>query len=86
MIIMVVTKIIPCIKIIKECNMSAMEMYIDYGTKVRIIDEKGTIIIGTILFLELSQYEEQDDILFLLLDNGKQFNTGTSYIVEIEEL
>lgn len=83
---MAVTNIIPCIKISKESSLAGMEMYIDYGTKVRITDEKGVIIVGTILFLELSQYEEQDDILVLLLDNGKQFHIGTSYIVDIEEL
>ena len=81
-----VTSIVPCIKVTKENNMAGMDMYLEYGTKIRLKSENGEIVDGTILFLELSQYEEQDDILYLRLDNGKQFNIGISYIIDIEEL
>ena len=81
-----VTSIVPCIKVTKENNMAGMDMYLEYGTKIRLTIENGEIVDGTILFLELSQYEEQDDILYLRLDNGKQFNIGISYIIDIEEL
>lgn len=83
---MVVTNITPCIKVTKESNMSGIDMYLEYGTKIRITDDNGSIVEGTILSLELSQYEEADDILFLQLENGEQFNIGVSYIVDIEEL
>ena len=79
-----VTSIVPCIKVTKENNMAGMDMYLEYGTKIRLTSENGEIVDGTILFLELSQYE--DDILYLRLDNGKQFNIGISYIIDIEEL
>ena len=81
-----VTSIVPCIKVTKENNMAGMDMYLEYGTKIRLTSENGEIVDGTILFLELSQYEEQDDILYLRLDNGKQFNIGISYIIDIEEV
>ena len=81
-----VTSIVPCIKVTKENNMAGMDMYLEYGTKISLTSENGEIVDGTILFLELSQYEEQDDILYLRLDNGKQFNIGISYIIDIEEL
>ena len=77
---MVVTNITPCIKVTKESNMSGIDMYLEYGTKIRITDDNGSIVEGTILSLELSQYEEADDILFLQLENGEQFNIGVSYI------
>ena len=83
---MMVTNIMPCIKVTKESNMAGMDMYLEYGTKIRLTSEDGKVIDGTILFLELSQYEEQDDILYLRLDNGEQFNIGISYIIDIEEL
>jgi hypothetical protein len=38
------------------------------------------------LFLELAKYEEEDGMLYQLLDNEKQFSIGISYIVDIEEL
>lgn len=41
---------------------------------------------GRVLFLELAKDEEEDDMLYLLLDNEKQFSIGISYIVDIEEL
>ncbi len=83
---MVVTSILPCIKVIKESNMAGVDMYLEYGTKIRMTDDNGSIVEGTILFLELSQYEEADDILFLQLENGEQFNIGISHIADIEEL
>ena len=52
-----VTSIVPCIKVTKENNMAGMDMYLEYGTKIRLTSENGEIVDGTILFLELSQYE-----------------------------
>ena len=34
----------------------------------------------------LAKDEEEDDMLYLLLDNKKQFSIGISYIIDIEEL
>ena len=83
---MVVTNIIPCIKVTKENNMSGMDIYIDLGSKVRVTDNEGKVIEGRLLFLELAKDEEEDDMLYLLLDNKKQFSIGISYIIDIEEL
>ena len=83
---MVVTNIIPCIKVTKENNMSGMDIYIDLGSKIRVTDNEGKVIEGRLLFLELAKDEEEDDMLYLLLDTKKQFSIGISYIIEIEEL
>lgn len=83
---MVVTNIMPCIKVTKENSIGCMDMYIDLGSKIRITDDEGKIVEGKVLFLELGKYEEEDDMLYLLLENEKQFNIGVSYIVDIEEL
>lgn len=83
---MVVTNIIPCIKVTKENNMSGMDIYIDLGSKIRVTDNEGKVIEGRLLFLELAKDEEKDDMLYLLLDNKKQFSIGISYIIDIEEL
>ena len=83
---MVVTNIIPCIKVTKENNMSGMDLYIDLGSKIRVTDNEGKVIEGRLLFLELAKDEEEDDMLYLLLDNKKQFSIGISYIIDIEEL
>ena len=83
---MVVTNIIPCIKVTKENNMSGMDIYIDLGSKIRVTDNEGKVIEGRLLFLELAKDEEEYDMLYLLLDNKKQFSIGISYIIDIEEL
>ena len=83
---MVVTNIIPCIKVTKENNMSGMDIYIDLGSKIRVTDNEGKVIEGRLLFLELAKDEEEDDMLYLLIDNKKQFSIGISYIIDIEEL
>ena len=83
---MVVTNIIPCIKVTKENNMSGMDIYIDLGSKIRVTDNEGKVIEGRLLILELAKDEEEDDMLYLLLDNKKQFSIGISYIIDIEEL
>ncbi|MBN1074794.1 hypothetical protein DVV91_10620 [Clostridium botulinum] len=83
---MIVTNINPCIKVTKENNMSGMDIYIELGERVRITDNKGNIFIGKLSFVELAKYEEEDDIIYLLLDNEKQINIGTSYIEDIDIL
>lgn len=66
--------------------MSGMDMYIDLGSKIRVTDDEGNIVEGKVLFLELGKDVEEDDMLYLLLDNEKQFSIGISYILDIEEL
>ena len=64
---MVVTNIIPCIKVTKENNMSGMDIYIDLGSKIRVTDNEGKVIEGRLLFLELAKDEEEDDMLLSLI-------------------
>ena len=81
---MKVTSIIPCIKVTKENNMSGIDMYINLGDKIKVTDDNGNIIIGKVLSLEVGKDVEEDDMLYLLLDNKNQFSIGVSYIVDVE--
>lgn len=83
---MVVTSIVPCIKVTKENNMSGIDMYIELGERIKITDNKDKIFIGKLSFIELGKDEEEDDIIYLLLDNEKIINIGISYIEDIEVL
>lgn len=83
---MVVTNIVPCIKVTKENNMSGIDMYIELGERIKITDNKDNIFIGKLSFIELGKDEEEDDIIYLLLDNEKVINIGISYIEDIEVL
>lgn len=83
---MVVTSIVPCIKVTKENNMSGIDMYIELGERIKITDNKDNIFIGKLSFIELGKDEEEDDIIYLLLDNEKVINIGISYIEDIEVL
>lgn len=83
---MVVTSIIPCVKVTKENNMSGIDMYIEPGDYIKIIDYEDNIFTGKLLFMELGKYEEEDDILYILLDNEERIDIGTSYIKDIDIL
>lgn len=83
---MVVTNIVPCIKVTKENNMSGFDMYIELGERIKITDNKDNIFIGKLSFIELGKDEEEDDIIYLLLDNEKAINIGISYIEDIDVL
>ena len=81
---MKVTNISPCLKVTKENNMSGIDMYIEFGERIKIINDEDETFIGKLLFIELSKYEEEDDMLYLLLDDGRQTSIGISYIKNID--
>ena len=83
---MVVTNIVSCIRVTKENNVSGMDMYLDVGANIKVIDDSGNEFQGKLMYLELSQYEEQDDILHIQTTDGKTTSIGISYIHDIEEL
>lgn len=83
---MLITNIVPCIKVTKENNMSGIDMYIELGARVKIIDNEDNTFIGTLSFIELGIDEEEDDIIVLLLDTEKVINIGISYIKDIDVL
>lgn len=81
---MVTTNIVPCIKVTKENNMSGIDVYIELGERVKITDTEYNIFIGKLSFIELAKDEEEDDMIYLLLDNEKVINIGMSYIEDID--
>lgn len=83
---MIVTSIMPCIKVTKENNMSGVDMCIDFGDRIKVTDMDGNIVIGKVLPMELGKDVEEDDMLCLLLDNEKYHSIGVSYIVDVELL
>ncbi|BAO04851.1 uncharacterized protein CBO05P1_132 [Clostridium botulinum B str. Osaka05] len=83
---MIVTSIIPCIKVTKENNMSGFDMYIDFGDRIKVTDIDGNVVIGKVSSMELGKDVEEDDMLYLLLDDEKQYSIGTSYIANVESL
>lgn len=84
--IMIITNIMPCIKVTKENNLGGIEMYIELGDKVKVSDFDGNINKGIVLSMELGKDEEEDDNLYLLLDNGRELSIGFSYIEDIDVL
>ncbi|HDK7194809.1 TPA: hypothetical protein PTV74_003116 [Clostridium botulinum] len=83
---MIVTSIMPCIRVTKENNMSGVDMYIDFGDRIKITDIDGNVVIGKVLPMELGKDVEEDDMFCLLLDDEKQYSIGTSYIADLELL
>ncbi|ADZ22574.1 Conserved hypothetical protein [Clostridium acetobutylicum EA 2018] len=83
---MVLTNIIPCIKVTKEGNMSGVDMYIELGDRIKVTDSNGNIFIGKLSFIELGKDLEEDDSICILLDSEEVINVGVSYIKDIETL
>ncbi|OAA94070.1 hypothetical protein [Clostridium coskatii] len=81
---MVITNIVPCIKIVKEDSMSGCDLYIELGDLVKIKDHKDKLIIGKLSFIELGKDESEDDIIYISTDNETIINIGTSYIKDID--
>ncbi|MDF2883806.1 MAG: hypothetical protein K0R54_4370 [Clostridiaceae bacterium] len=82
---MVITDIAPCMKVTKENDMSGIDMYIEIGDHIKITDDKSNIFIGKLSFIEWSKYEEEDDMIHLVLDDDNVIR-GVSYIEDIEVL
>ena len=78
-----IESIIPCIKVTQVNGMIGCDIYIEEGEKIKFITNNKEEISGTFLFIELSQYEEYDDILHIELDSG---NIKTFRVSEIEKI
>lgn len=83
---MVVTSITPCIKVTKENNIGGFDMYIELGEQVRITDFNDNVFSGRVLYFQLGKDMEEDDMVYLLLDNENEFSIGVSYIKDIDIL
>lgn len=75
-----VESIIPCIKVTQVDGMIGCDMYIEEGNKVKFITMDEKEISGIFTSIELSQYEESDDILHIKFDNGEIGSFVTSEI------
>ena len=77
-----VESIIHCIKVTQVNGMVGCDIYIEEGDKVKFITKDKKEISGIFMFIELSQYEDYDDILHIKLDDGM---IGTFGVSEIEK-
>ena len=78
-----IESIIPCIKVTQVNGIVGCDIYIEEGEKIKFITNNKEEISGTFLFIELSQYEEYDDVLHIELDSG---NIKTFRVSEIEKI
>ena len=58
-------------------------IYIEEGENIKFVTEDNRTIEGTFLFIELSQYEECDDIIHIESNAGERLTFGTSEIKEL---
>lgn len=77
-----IESIIPCIKVTQTNGMIGCDRYIEEGENIKFITEDNKTIEGTFLFIELSQYEECDDIIHVESNTGERLAFGTSKIKE----
>lgn len=78
-----IESIIPCIKVTQVNGRIGCDRYIEEGGKIKFITTDKREISGTFMFIELSQYEESDDVLHIQLDSGEFKNFGISEIEKI---
>lgn len=69
----------PCLKISQDGEV----IYVCEGEHIHFITKDDTDIEGRFQHLELSKYDEEDDIIYILLDDNTQYNIGSSYIKKI---
>ena len=82
---MEITNIVPCIKVSKENEIYGVDCYIDAGTRIKVIEDSGTEIEGLLLNMLLSEHEEKDNMLYLLLDNQNKIGIEINCILDIQE-
>jgi hypothetical protein len=81
---MVVTNIVPCIKVTKESNMSGVDMYLEIGDHIKVIDNEDNIFLGRLSFIELGIDEDEDDVIHITLDNDKVVSIEVSKINDLD--
>ena len=83
---MVITSIIPCIKVIKENDFGGIDMYIEEGKNIKITDNDGRTYIGKFSYIELGKDVDEDDIISIMRDDNSFLDIGVSYIKDIENM
>jgi hypothetical protein len=83
---MKITDIEPCIKVTKEDEDQGMEMYVEFGDQIRITDNDGVKTEGRFYYFESGSEVEDDDMIYIVLEDENQFSIGVSFIADIEKI
>lgn len=83
---MKITDIEPCIKITKEDENQGMEMYVEFGDQIRITDNDGVKTEGRFYYFESGSEVEDDDMIYIVLEDENQYSIGVSLIADIEKI
>lgn len=83
---MKITDIEPCIKVTKEEENQGMEMYVEFGDQIRITDNDGIKTEGRFYYFESGSEVEDDDMIYIVLEDENQFSIGVSFIADIEKI
>ncbi len=77
---MIVTNIVPCIKVTRENKLAGMDIYIEYDDEIK-VTYNGSIVKGI-----FKNYLIEGDVEFLvlLLDNGEILKINSFDIEDIE--
>lgn len=67
---------------VKYNKMMKLSMYVKVNIFILLL-RNDTDIDGKFQHLELSKYAEEDDIIYILLNDNTQYNIGFSYIKKI---
>lgn len=83
---MKITDIEPCIKISKEDENQGVEMYVEFGDQIRITDNDGVKTEGRFYYFESGSEVEDDDVIYIVLEDENQYSIGVSLIADIEKI
>jgi hypothetical protein len=83
---MKITDIEPCIKVTKEDENQEFGIYIEFGDQIRITDNDGVKTEGRFLLFESGSEVEDDDMIFIVLEDENQISIGVSLISDIEKI
>lgn len=83
---MKITDIEPCIKVTKEDEDQGIEMYVEFGDQIRITDNEGVRTEGRFYYFESGSEVEDDDMIYIVLEDENQFSIGVSFIADIEKI
>ncbi|MDD2370954.1 MAG: hypothetical protein PHQ32_03015 [Firmicutes bacterium] len=81
-----VTDIEPCIKVTKEGEIPGTGLYIEFGDQVRITDSEGVKTEGRFYLFESGAGLDEDDMLYIILEDENQFRIGVSSIDDLEKI
>lgn len=83
---MKITDIEPCIKVTKEDENQEYGIYVEFGDQIRITDNDGVKTEGRFYFFESGSEVEDDDMIYIVLEDENQFSIGASFIGDIEKI